>query len=388
MKKLLSLFVIAIAALTLTSCKSNDEFKVGFIFLHDESSTYDANFINACKEVKEELKLTDKQVLIKTNIPEEVDKVYDAAADLVDQGCKVIFADSFGHEDGMVKAAKKFTDVQFCHATGVQAHLLKLANFHNAFASIYEGRYIAGIAAGMKLNQMIAAGKIKSEEAIMGYVGAFPYAEVISGFTSFYLGAKSVCPSVKMTVRYTNSWYNVTDENETAKKLINADKAVLISQHADSMGAPNACQEANVPNVFYNGTTNLSTYLVSSRINWAPYFKYMINSTKNGVAMGYDWIGTLATGSVEVLTLNEELAASGTKDALDAAKASLIDGTLKVFATANFTYQGKNVTSHLVDIDGDKKDEEVVSDGYFHESEKRSAPYFDLIIDGITSITE
>ena len=196
--------------------KSASELTVGFIFLHDENSTYDLNFINAAEAA---CKATGAKIIKKTNVPEN-SACYEAAADLVDSGCDIVFADSFGHEDFIIQAAKEFPNVQFCHATGTKAHTENLANYHNAFASIYQGRYLAGIAAGMKLNEMIAAGQFKAEKAKIGYVGAFTYAEVISGYTSFYLGAKSVCPTATMEVIFTGSWYDEAAEKEAANKLI------------------------------------------------------------------------------------------------------------------------------------------------------------------------
>ncbi len=267
-----------------------DDFKIGFICLHDEKSTYDLNFINAADDVIKALGLTADQYVIKTNVPEG-DECYVAAKDLVDQGCDIVFANSFGHEDFMIKAAKEFPEVEFCHATGTKAHTEGLANYHNAFASIYQGRYLAGVAAGLKLNEMIEAGTITAEEAKMGYVGAFTYAEVISGYTSFYLGAKSVCPTVTMDVQFTGSWYDATGEKNAAEALI-ANKCVLISQHADSMGAPGACEAAGVPNVSYNGSTYDScpeTFMVSSRIDWAPYFNYIIKCVNTDTAIAADW---------------------------------------------------------------------------------------------------
>ena len=364
-----------------------EEIKVGFIFLHDENSTYDLNFINAAKAACEALGLSEDQYVLRTNVPEG-QECYDAAADLADDGCNIVFADSFGHEDFMIQAAREFPEVQFCHATGTKAHTEGLDNFHNAFASIYEGRYLAGIAAGMKLNEMIEAGEITESEAKMGYVGAFTYAEVISGYTSFYLGAKSVCPSVTMDVTFTGSWYDETAEKEGANKLI-AEGCVLISQHADSMGAPTACEDAGVPNVSYNGSTLdacPNTFIVSSRINWEPYFEYMINCVVNGEAIAADWTGTLATGSVELSDINEAAAAEGTAEAIEAAKAELEAGTLHVFDVNTFTVGGETKTSYMADVDTDPDytpDTEAIVDGYFAESTFRSAPYFDLQIDGI-----
>ena len=386
MKKVFGLFALtatcALAAASLSSCGTSSD-KIGFIFLHDENSSYDKNFIEAAKDVCNELNVTFMSRIGVT----EGDDCYTAAEELVNQGCKAVFADSFGHEPYLIKAAKKYPDVEFCHATGTRAHTEGLDNYHNAFASIYQGRYVTGVAAGLKLNAMIEAGTITAEQAVMGYVGAFPYAEVVSGYTSFYLGAKSVCPSVTMSVRYTNSWYSIEGEASAATALIDEDKAVIVSQHADSLGAPGVCEEKGVPNVFYNGTNdNLDTYLIASRINWRPYFRYMINSTLKGEKMNSDWYGTIENGAVEVLTLNETLAASGTKAALDKVISDL-KGGLEVFNTANFTVKGETVTSYEADVNDDPafaKDTQVIENGIFKESTYRSAPYFDMRIDGIT----
>lgn len=364
-----------------------DDFKIGFIFLHDENSTYDKNFIDAAKAATEKMGLSEDQVIFKVNIDESND-CYEAAADLVDQGCDVVFADSFGHESFIVQAAIEFPDVMFCHATGTTAHTEKLDNFYNAFASIYEGRYLVGVAAGMKLNEMIENGEITAEQAKMGYVGAFPYAEVKSGYTAFYLGAKSVCPSVTMEVKFTTSWFDIAKEKETAIALIN-DGCVLISQHADSEGAPKACEENGVPNVAYNLDTRgwgPTTALVSSKINWQPYFEHIIGAVINGTEIEQDFCKGLGDEVVQIIGLNENVAAEGTTEKLNEVKEQLISGKIKVFDTANFTVDGKKLDEYMADVDTDANfapDTNVISDGYFHESEFRSAPYFDINIDGI-----
>ena len=370
-----------------------DDFKIGMICLHDENSTYDNNFIQALRQVQKDLGLSDDQVIIVNNIGED-SSCYDAAVDLAkNKGCKVIFADSFGHESFMKQAAQEYPEVQFCHATGTSGKIAGIENFHNAFASIYEGRYVAGVAAGMKLNEMIAAGEITAEQAVIGYVGAFTYAEVISGMTSFYLGARSVCPSATMKVRYTGSWYDQAKEQEAATALIEKDKCVLISQHADSLGAPTACELAGVPNVSYNGSTysaGETTFIISSAINWAPYFQYIIETVVKGEAIAPDWCGTIATNSVVLSGVNQDVAAEGTIEKINEAIKALEAGTLHVFDTANFTVDGKTLTEYLADVDGDYTGEtNVIHDGYFDESNAvdfRSAPYFDIIIDGVTNL--
>lgn len=407
-KKILAIFLVvamvAALAVGLTACKKDDgktnnypDIKIGMLCLHDKNSTYDKNFITAMEEVQRELGLRDDQVIIETNVPED-DTCYQKAMNLVDAGCNIIFADSFGHEAYMLKAAKRAPNVLFAHATGTLAHTEKdTPNFVNAFASIYEGRFLAGVAAGLKLNEMAKGDVATAEEAKMGYVGAYPYAEVLSGYTSFYLGAKSVCPNVTMDVTFTGSWYDETAEQNAANLLIGRG-CKLISQHADSMGAPNACEKAGVPNVSYNGSTAEAcpkTFIVSSRINWAPYYKYLAEQMQNAKGdvskanVAKDWTGTLATGSVE-LTAFGKAAAAGTAEKVAEIKAKLEKGELHVFDTNNFTVNGKQLSAdHKADVDTDAAftpDTIVVENGVFFESKYRSAPYFDVKIDGITII--
>ena len=396
MKKILSVLLICTMVLGLCACTGNGSkesgngFKAGFIFLHDENSTYDLNFINAAKQACEELGV---ECVIKTNIPEG-QECYDAACELADAGCGFVFADSFGHEDYMIQAAKEYPEVQFSHATGTKAHTEGLGNYHNAFASIYEGRYLAGVAAGMKLNEMIADGKITEDDCKIGYIGAYTYAEVISGYTSFFLGVRSECPSATMDVTFTGSWYDETAEKEAATKLINSG-CVLISQHADSMGAPTACENAGVPDVSYNGSTVdacPNTFIISSRINWVPYIKMAIQNTMEGKAIPTDYTGTLATDSVAITDLGPS-AAAGTQEKLDAVKADLMAGNIHVFDITTFTVDGKQLDSYEADVDTDADytpDHEVITNGYFAESGEgfRSAPYFDLNIDGISLLDQ
>ena len=423
MKKFLAMLLALVMALSLVACGEKNQpdnkggsdgdqqtatVKVGFITLHDENSTYDKNFIDAAKAACATLGLVENEnYFIKTNVG-ETEQCAEVAADLVDAGCNIIFADSFGHEPYMIEVAKENPEVQFCHSTGTRAHTEGLANYHNAFASIYEGRYLAGIAAGLKLNAMIEAGDIKAEEAKMGYVGAFTYAEVVSGYTSFFLGARSVCPTVTMDVTFTGSWYDETLEKEGAEKLIQGG-CKLISQHADSLGAPTACENAGVPNVSYNGSTKdacPNTFIVSSRIDWAPYYEMCIKAVMDGTEIPADWTGTLKTGSVVLTDVNETVAAAGTADAIKEAAAKLEAGEIHVFDCSTFTTKADDtmnafkvdylkvdadghITSYMADVDTDQAytgDTEVVHDGYFAESEKRSAPYFDLEIDGITRL--
>ena len=414
MKKIISLLLVVVALLGccagLTSCgggKNPGEVKAALIALHGTSSTYDKNFIEAFETACKNKGLKEENYDIITDIPEGT-RCYDEAANFADAGYDVIFADSFGHESHMLKAAKEFPDVQFCHATGTTAHTENLANFQNAFASIYEGRYLAGVAAGLKLLEVYGE-DISDENAKVGYVGAWPYAEVISGYTAWFLGVRSIVPNATMEVRYTNSWYDEPAEKATAEALI-ASGCRLISQHADSMGAPTACETAHIPNVAYNGATGKTeTFIIASRINWVPYFEYMLDCVIKGEDIDTDYTGTIETGSV-VITEVGSAAAAGTQEKLDQVKAQLKDGTLKVFDCSKFTVRNAkadtapfskaafitmdedgHLTQYKADVDSDANytpDTDVVKTEngvtYFAESDFRSAPYFDIVIDGIS----
>ena len=346
---------------------AKEDLKVGIIYIGDENEGYTAAHMKGIDEMQEELGLDDSQIIEKTLIGED-EGCYDAAADLADQGCQIVFANSFGHETYILEAAGEYPEVQFCHATGTQAASSGLSNMHNYFTNIYEARYVSGVVAGLKLNEMIEDGTIKEDAAKMGYVGAFPYAEVISGYTSFYLGAKSVCPSVTMEVKYTNSWASFDLEKECADALI-SDGCVLISQHADTTGAPTACETAGVPCVGYNiDMTSVApdAALTSASMDWGVYYK--------GFADGAD----------KITPLNDKVVAEGTEEKVKEVEDALIDGSLHVFDTSTFTVDGKELTTYKKD----GSDTEYISDGYFHESEYGSAPAFDIAIDGITSITQ
>ena len=405
-----TLGIAALSALTACDVKAKeynpgDPVKVGLICLHDQQSTYDKNFIDALGVAAQNLGAKiDGDPIVKTGINED-QACFNAAKDLVKQGCNVIFADSFGHEEFMLKAAKKWPQVQFCHATGTQSLIAGVENYHNAFASIYEGRYLAGYAAGLKLQHMVADGKVADNcidadgNIKLGYIGAFQYAEVISGFTSWFLGVREVVSNVVMDVTFTKSWYDFDAEEAGARALIAGDPAnnrtaaALISQHADSMGAPGECEKQGVPDVGYNVSTQAqcpTTYVAMSKINWAPYYEAVVNAVFAGQPIAGEvdnnWTGSIATGSVEYDVANAE-----DKAACELIKAELVAGTRKVFDCAKFTVNGEHLTSYKADVedrdDNFNHETEVIKTvgglTFFDESAKRSAPYFDLTIDGI-----
>ncbi len=395
--KVLALTILSLSAVAgISSCGGESEtvFNAGLITLHGDTSTYDANFIEAFKAA---CKAKNVKPIITTDVDESADCTT-AADNLVDQGCKFIFADSFGHESFLMESARKAPEVKFSHATGTQAHTANLDNFSNAFASIYEGRYLAGVTAGLKLKDMLE--KDPNTSKVIGYVGAHPYAEVVSGYTSYYLGVKSIVNDVTMKVLYTGSWYDEAKEKTAANTLINTHKASIISQHADSWGAPTACETAGVPNVSYNGSTEANcknTYLVSSKIDWQPYFEYCFDKVLANESIEKDYTGklgsTLYNGSVALSPLGKKAPVSGTEEKLNEVAGQLRDGSLKVFDCSKFTVDGEHLTSYLADVNSDAAftpDTEVIKTEngvtYFAESEFRSAPYFDVRIDGIEEL--
>ncbi|MGB4661548.1 MAG: BMP family ABC transporter substrate-binding protein [Mobilitalea sp.] len=377
------------AAATEAPAATASAVKVGVIYVGDENEGYTAAHMAGIKQMIVDLGLTAEQVVEKTNIAED-ESCYDAAVDLAEQGCTIIFGNSFGFEDYMMQAATEYPEIQFCHATGYQAATSGLTNMHNYFTAVYESRYVSGVVAGLKLNAMIADGTITADQTKIGYIGAYPYAEVVSGYTSFYLGVKSVCPTVTMEVQYTNSWADMAGENEVATSLI-ADGCVLISQHADTTGGPTACEAANVPCVGYNvDMTSVApaVALTSATINWGPYYTYAVKSVIDGTAIDTDWCQGYADGAVAISQLNTAVCAEGTADKVAEVEAAIKDGSLHVFDTTTFTVGGSTIEDLIASNADYAAYADRVSDGYFHESELISAPSFDLRIDGITELTE
>lgn len=390
MKKLVSLLLALCLVLGMTVSAVAEgvpanEIKVGMICIGDENEGYTANHINGLRAAMETLGISEDQVIFKYNTP-ETEAAYEAAIDLAEQGCDIIFGTSFGHETYLYLAAEEYPDIEFCHATGTGAMNSELENVHNYFTAIYEARYVSGVVAGLKLNQMIEEGKITAETAKMGYVGAFPFEEVKSGYTAFFLGARSVCPSVTMEVKFTNSWGDMALEKEAAEALI-AGGCVLISQHADTTGAPTACEAAGVPCVGYNISmipAAPTQALVSAACNWGAYVTYAIQCVINGEDIARDWCYGYVDGAVYTTELNEAAVAPGTAEKVAEVEAALKVGTLHVFDTSTFTVGGETLTTYTTafGLEGI----EMVSDGYFHESEVRSAPYFGIDIDGISMV--
>ena len=422
MKKFLALLLAGVMTLGLAACGSSgsssapaasapaasapaasapagEPIKIGLICVHDINSGYDAAHIEGLTQACKDLGIdVNSQVVFKYNIPED-ETCKETAVDLADSGCDIVFSDSYGHQSFMMQAAEEFPEVTFVACTGDQAGVAGMDNVKNIFPHTYESRYVSGVVAGMKLKELMDAGTVT--DPYIGYVGAYPYAEVVSGYTAFFLGIQSIVPSAHMDVQYTNSWYDPTAESEAANALMSRG-CVIIGQHADSTGAPSAVEAAQkAGTVAYSVGYNIdmlevapNAALTSAQNNWSVLYRATLESFMNG-SVPADYSAGIADGAVMISKLGDSCAA-GTQEAVDAAWAGIKDGSLKVFDTSKFTVGGKAVDSYDVNFSiidfgtgnviFEGPTENVISDGAFQESVYRSAPYFDLRIDGITEL--
>ena len=403
MKKIIALLLAVIMLLGLAACadtgaddnKDGTTVKVGLICIGDENDQgYTYNFIRGKEAATEALaaKGINVQWIVKYNILEN-SGCEDANIELADEGCSIIINNSYGHEPYMLKVAANYPNITFIGCTNQASWGDKLANTHNAFANIYEGRYCAGVVAGMKLQEMIDKGEISADEAVIGYVGAFSFAEVISGFTSYFLGAKSVCPSVTMKVQFVGSWSNATEESNAASALADMG-CVLISQHSDNSTPATVAQSKGAFHTGYNNDMTgvaPNASLIGTRIDWSVYFVHAIETIVKGGTLEQDWCAGMNENAVVMTPLNEAIAAAGTAEKLNEVMNGIKAGTIKVFDTTTFTVGGAAVTnSFALDTDGDftPDSQEAVFDGAYHESHFQSAPYFALRIDGIEWVNE
>jgi basic membrane protein A len=424
MKKIIALFAVALMVLSLAACASTTTeepaaeaavteetvveeaateetteevtapaVKIGVILVHDENTGYDAAHIEGIKAAAANVGIADEDIIWKYNISED-ENCYDTAIDLVEQGCSYIFSDSYGHQSYMQQAADENPTVVFVSMTGDTAALSGLDNFKNAFTHTFESRYVSGVVAGMKLKEMLDAGLVT--DPYIGYVGAYPYAEVVSGYTAFFLGIQSIVPDAHMDVIYTNSWYDPTAEAEAANSLMSKG-CCIISQHADSTGAPSAVQTAlDAGSAVYCVGYNIdmlsvapTAALTSAQNNWGVYYTYAFNCALTGADILTDWSEGYATGANMISALGESCA-EGTAEKVAEVEAAIIDGSLNIFDCSTFTVGGETVTTYLaIDTDGDWVGDtgEAITDGIFYESTLRSAPYFGLRIDGITELS-
>lgn len=415
---LVVLMLVSVAAFTSCGDANASDLKIGVILIGDETEGYSLAHINGIKDAAKALNIKEEQIQWKYKI-EETNDVYEEASALVAEGCKLIISNSYGHQDFMAQAAKDFPSVTFVAMTGDYAAISNIPNLYNAFTDVYESRYISGVVAGLKLKALLEDGTLTTStqpdsfdengNVKIGYVGAFPYAEVVSGYTAFYLGIKSVVSNVVMDVYYTGYWFHIDNEAAAAEKLI-ADGCVIIGQHADSTGAPTATQKAlNNGKIAYSVGYNVdmlevagTAALTSATNTWSVYYKTLIEAFMNNQTIPQNWAEGFSKDAVAITKLGPSCA-EGTEAYVNDVIAKIKDGTLHVFDTSKFTVGGETITTYnpslsYMDFSTDpitvvyegpvveaiKTDANGVS--YFDESSFRSAPYFDLRIDGITEI--
>ena len=416
MKKFIALMLCALMALALVACGGSEtakpeggdndpsgasDLKIGVILVGDENEGYTYAHIEGFKEAMKACGIKDEQVTWKYSIRENA-VCYDTAVDLAEAGCNVIFSNSYGHQSHMVRAAEEYPNVTFCPATGDTANVCGLKNVVNLFPQTYQSRYVSGVVAGMKLKELMDNGTVT--DPYVGYVGAYPYAEVVSGYTAFFLGIRSIVPEAHMDVMYTSSWFDLNKESETAKALM-AKGCVIIGQHADSTGAPSAVEAALAEGkVAYSVGYNIDMLsvaphaaLTSSQNNWSVLYKMILSDVIAGKEVKHDYTAGYEADAVMISKLGDSCAA-GTAEKVDEVIKAIKDGSFHVFDINTFTKDGAKVESYDYNFSTWNSDFtafqyegetiNVIGDGYFHESEYRSAPYFDIRIDGITEFTE
>lgn len=396
MKKTLAIMLVLVMAIACVACSNTTDdgqgsgdsaLKVGIILVHDENSGYDLAHIEGVKAAAKTLGIADSQMIFKYNIPED-ETCYDTAVDLAEQGCNIIFSDSYSHQSYMMQAAKEYPNVTFVACTGDTAAKEEVNNVANTFPYTFESRYVSGVVAGMKLKELMDAGTVTDPH--VGYVGAYPYAEVVSGYTAFFLGIQSIVPEAYMDVQYTNSWYDPTAEGEAANALI-ARGCVIIGQHADSTGAPSAVQAAlDSGKVCYSVGYNIdmtsvapTAALTSAQNNWSVLYEKILSCALNGQEIPVDFSAGYESNAVMISALGQSCA-EGTAGKVEEVIAAIKAGELHVFDINTFTVNGQAVTSY--DSSYGYEGNQLIWDGYFHESELRSAPCFDLRIDGIKEL--
>lgn len=392
---LLSLIIVSLIFLTILKNKENiiknpageRLFKVGIIYIGNETQGYTRAHMDGIVKMKENLDLSDEQVIERKDV-EAIDICYETAVDLAQQGCKLIFATSLKHEGYVILAALEFPEVEFCHASGYKASMSGLTNFSNFMPAIYQARYVSGVAAGLKLNQMIDDNIISAADCKVGYVGAYPYAEIISGYTAFYLGIKSVCPAAYMVVRYTNSWADLELERKTANNLIDED-CILLSHHTDTDGVAIACEARNIPCVGYNSDMIQdapNTIITSAAFNWGVYYTFAANTVMQGKELPLKWSKGYSENAVFLTPLNEKVAAKGTQEKIDSVIELIKTDQLHIFDTSTFTIQGSKLEELISDDENYAIYANYIKDGYFQEQELTSSPAFNIRIDGITEL--
>ena len=363
-----------------------DGVKAGFVYDNDESTPYTYNF-SLAKDAVERKYGERVEIFTCSNVLD--DQIEEPIRELAAKGCDIIFFNGYG--ELVRELAAEYPQIQFCQTSYMDMSDQAVpANYHTFKGEAYQGRYVSGIAAGMKIRQMISEGIISEDQAVVGFVAAFPTSEVISGYTAFLLGVRSVVPQAVMRVRYTETWSSYAQEKSAAQQLIR-EGCVILSQHTDTIGPAIACEEASQskPVYFVGNNQSMSEVapgasLVASRVCWEPYVltavdavmkNKKIEAAVSGRVHGTDVSAGFEKGWVEMIDLNLQAAAPGTQEAMDSAIEQFKRGK------GDFVFKGDDTG---VNPD-DPKDTCDLRTGYV-ENENTSYPLFHYILSDIITI--
>ena len=383
---MLAAFIGCLRLLNLSGGKEN--LKVGFIYDNDESTPYTYNF-SLAKDALEKKYGEKIEILTCSNVLD--DEMEEPLRDLASKGCDIIFFN--GYSELVMKLAPDYPETQFCQTSYMDMNGKTVPeNYHTFKGEAYQGRYVSGIASGMKIKQMISEGIITEDQALVGFVAAFPTSEVISGYTAFLLGIRSVIPNATMRVCYTYTWSSYSQEKSAAQRLID-DGCVIISQHTDTIGPAIACEEASqskeVCFVGFNQSMSEvapAASLVTSRVCWEPYVTAAVEAVRkdkkiesavSGKINGSDVSAGFDKGWVEMVDLNQQVAAPGTEDAMNEAIAKFKKGKVDFVFKGNYTGVNPDNPSDTFDL----------SKGYI-ENEKTSYPLFNYVLSEIITVVE
>ena len=391
MKKFLSLALAMAMVLSLAACGKKDEpaksgsasgsvstagststgtqsnFKVGAIYINSKNDTAGYTFAhhNGITTAMKELGLDPAtQLVIVDEVPEDDVQVSNAVDILVGEGANIIFGISFNYMNALSAKAEEHPEVAFSHATG---YMSNETNFNNYFGRIYQARYLAGIAAGLK--------SLETGNNNLGYVSAFgtEYAETCSGINGFTLGVQAANPNATVYVKELGAWADEVNESAFAKELIDSYKCGVISQHCDSAQPQIAAENAGVFGCGYNSDMTAdapNAHLTAAVWHWNVYYHTAIQAAMdcNGDASqfvskmgGPAYYGGLKENFVDVSPLNEKTVAPGTQDAIDQVRQMIVSGDWDVFTGTklNITVtDGKatveKVAADMLDNEGNK----------------------------------
>lgn len=370
--------------------KVNVDFKIGVVYSGNAEDPITATFMSEIDDLIKTYEIKEENVIEKVCKADEFES-FNVIWDLVEQKCELVIACDPMLEDYMVQAAMENPKVQFCTYRGTQAKDSPLENVHTFSVGEFESKYLAGVVAGLKFNELLDNGEITTTETKIGYIGGLQSTQAISNYSALYLGAKSVCPSVTMDVQYSGKEESAVLEENSARALI-ANGAKIIAQESLLNGAAKVCEEYNI---YYIGNTLTDSSiapdfsLTSTSCNWSSYFEYAVKCVAKKEMIDKTWCKGVGDDAVCITDINEKAL---DKDSYENAKTktediikSLSDGLLHVFDTSTWTVDGKKIESTVSDeLSGEYMGVEYISDkGYFMEGEINSSPAFAFKIDGI-----